>query len=57
MSTDLLIWIILSPLLGAILNGAFYFYSIKKAKVSDTTFAIIGTVTPLISFLITLLIL
>jgi len=54
MSTDLLIWIILSPLLGAILNGGFYFYSIKKEKVPDLLFALIGTITPLISFIITL---
>ena len=54
MSTNLLIWIILSPLLGAILNGALYFYNIKKQKISEKCFAIIGTLTPLISFLITL---
>jgi len=30
MDTSLLVWIILAPLLGAILNGAFYFYHIKK---------------------------
>jgi len=54
MNTDLLIWIILSPLLGAVLTGGLYFYSIKKEKISDTTFAWIGTITPFISFLITL---
>ncbi|MGB5867940.1 MAG: NADH-quinone oxidoreductase subunit L [Arcobacteraceae bacterium] len=54
MNTNLLIWIILSPLIGAVLNGAFYFYSIKKSKISDTVFAWIGTVTPFISFVITL---
>ena len=54
MSTSLLVWIILAPLLGAILNAGFYFYHIKKEKVSDLTFSIIGTLTPLISFLITL---
>ncbi|MFV7789654.1 NADH-quinone oxidoreductase subunit L [Aliarcobacter lanthieri] len=54
MSTNLLIWIILAPLLGAILNGALYFYNIKKKKICENYFAIIGTLTPLISFLITL---
>ncbi|BFU78702.1 NADH-quinone oxidoreductase subunit L [Arcobacter sp. 15-2] len=54
MNTDLLIWIILSPLLGAVLTGGLYFYSIKKEKISDATFAWIGTITPFISFLITL---
>jgi len=53
MSTDLLIWIILSPLLGAIVNGGLYFYSIKKEKVSDTIFALVGTITPFIAFVIT----
>ena len=54
MSTNLLVWIILAPLLGAILNGGLYFYNIKKQKISENYFAIIGTLTPLISFLITL---
>ena len=54
MNTNLLVWIILAPLLGAILNAGFYFYHIKKEKVSDLVFSIIGTGTPLISFLITL---
>ena len=54
MNTNLLVWIILAPLLGAIINGGFYFYHIKKKKVSDLTFSLIGTGAPLISFLITL---
>ena len=54
MSTNLLVWIILAPLIGAILNGGLYFYNIKKQKISENYFAIIGTLTPLISFLITL---
>ena len=54
MNTNLLVWIILAPLLGAILNAGFYFYHIKKEKVSYLVFSIIGTGTPLISFLITL---
>lgn len=53
MSTSLLVWIVLSPLLGSIILGALYFYHIKKEKVSDLTFSIIGCLTPLISFLIT----
>ena len=54
MSTNLLVWIILVPLIGAILNGALYFYSIKKERLSELYFAIIGTVTPFIAFVITL---
>jgi len=54
MSTSLLVWIILSPLLGSIVLGGLYFYHIKKEKISEATFALIGCITPLISFLITL---
>lgn len=54
MDTNLLVWIILSPLIGALLNGAFYFYHIKEKPVSDLTFSLIGTITPFISFVITL---
>jgi len=54
MNTSLLVWIILAPLLGSLLNGALYFYNIKKSRISQNYFAIIGTLTPLISFLITL---
>lgn len=54
MNTSILVWIILAPLLGAILNGGLYFYHIKKSKVSETLFSLIGTITPLIAFLLTL---
>ena len=54
MNTSLLVWIVLAPLLGSILSGFLYFYHIKKNKVSDIYFSLIGTITPLISFLITL---
>ncbi len=54
MNSSLLIWIILAPLLGAIVNAGFYFYHIKKNPVSQLLFAVIGTGTPLIAFLITL---
>ena len=54
MSTNLLVWIILSPLVASILNGGLYFYSIKKKPISDLTFSLIGTIAPFISFLITL---
>ena len=54
MKTSMLIWIILAPLLGALINGFLYFYHIKKHKVSEIYFSLIGTLTPLISFLITL---
>ena len=53
MNTPLLVWIILAPLLGAILSGSLYFYHIKKAKVADIYFSLIGTITPFISFVIT----
>lgn len=32
MNTSALVWIILAPLFGAILNGSLYFYHIKKVK-------------------------
>lgn len=54
METPYLIWIILIPLIGALLNTAFYIYHIKYKKVPETLFAIIGTVTPFIAFLFTL---
>jgi len=54
MSTNLLVWIILSPLLSSVLLGGLYFYHIKKKAVSERTFSLIGTISPLISFLITL---
>ena len=53
MNTSLLIWIILFPLLGAILNGGFYIYHIKIKKVPELLFAIFGTVFPLLAFVIT----
>lgn len=52
--TSLLVWIILAPLFGALLNGLLYFYSVKKRKIPELVFSLIGTGTPLISFLITL---
>ncbi|RXJ86325.1 NADH-quinone oxidoreductase subunit L [Arcobacter sp. CECT 8985] len=54
MNTPLLVWIILAPLIGSLLNTVFYFYHIKKQKISEVVFALIGTITPLISFIITL---
>ena len=53
MNTSLLIWIILAPLLGSILNGGLYFYHIKKRPIPELLFSLIGTITPLISFIIT----
>lgn len=54
MDTSLLVWIILAPMIGAILNGGFYFYHVKKKPVPQIVFSLIGTITPLIAFLITL---
>jgi len=53
MNTSLLIWIILFPLLGALLNGGFYIYHIKIKKVPELLFAIIGTVFPFLAFVFT----
>ncbi|WP_320035014.1 NADH-quinone oxidoreductase subunit L [Halarcobacter sp.] len=52
--TSLLVWIILAPLFGAILNAGFYFYHIKRKPIPELVFSLIGTGTPLIAFLITL---
>ncbi|XOB63825.1 NADH-quinone oxidoreductase subunit L [Campylobacterota bacterium DY0563] len=54
MDTSLLVWIILAPLIGAILNTGFYFYHIKRKPIPELVFSLIGTGTPLIAFLITL---
>ena len=54
MHTNNLIWIILLPLIGSLLNTGFYFYHIKYKELPERLFAIIGTVTPFIAFLITL---
>ncbi|WP_375724652.1 NADH-quinone oxidoreductase subunit L [Arcobacter sp. KX21116] len=56
MHTDLLVWIILAPLLGAILNGGFYFYNIKKRALPQRLFSLIGTIAPIIGFIFTLII-
>ena len=53
MEPQLLHWIILFPILGALLNGGFYFYSIKVQKIPESIFAIFGTVTPFLSFVAT----
>ena len=55
MNTSLLIWIILAPLLGSIFNGGLYFYHIKRRPIPELLFSLIGTITPLISFIITLI--
>ncbi len=54
MHTDLLVWIILAPLFGAILNGGFYFYNIKKRALPQRLFSLIGTIAPIIGFIFTL---
>ncbi len=53
MNTSLLIWIILFPLLGALLNGGFYIYHIKVQKIPELLFAIMGTVFPFLAFVFT----
>jgi len=54
MQTPYLLWIILLPLAGALINAGFYFYHIKFREVPEKLFAIVGTVTPFIAFLFTL---
>ncbi|WP_419769022.1 MAG: NADH-quinone oxidoreductase subunit L [Candidatus Marinarcus sp.] len=54
MNTPYLVWIILAPLIGAILNAGFYVYSIKRKPLPELMFALIGTITPFIAFLLTL---
>ena len=54
MQTAHLLWIILIPLIGALLNTGFYLYSIKYKELPEKLFAIIGTVTPFIAFLFAL---
>lgn len=56
MHTNLLVWIILAPLFGAILNAGFYFYNIKIKKVPQRLFSLIGTISPILAFVFTLLV-
>jgi len=56
MHTNLLVWIILAPLIGAILNGGFYFYSIKKRVLPQRLFSLTGTIAPILGFIFTLII-
>jgi len=53
--TSLLVWIILAPLIGSIVNAGFYFYHVKRKAIPELVFSLIGTATPLISFIITLI--
>jgi len=55
MHTNILVWIILSPLIGALILGGMYFYHIKIKKLPELSFALIGTITPFISFILTLI--
>lgn len=54
MHTPYLVLIILAPLVGALLNGGFYFYHIKRKALPEVLFALIGTITPFIAFVFTL---
>jgi NADH-quinone oxidoreductase subunit L len=53
METNLLHWIILFPIFGAIANAGFYFYHIKVQQIPEYIFSIFGTVTPFLSFVAT----
>ncbi len=50
-----LLWIILSPLLGSMILGLLYLFSIKIKKINDFIFTIIALLTPLVSFIFTFL--
>lgn len=50
----MLVWIILAPLIGALLNAGFYIYHIKRKPLPELLFALIGTITPFLAFLFTL---
>jgi len=54
MSTNILLWIILIPLIGAGFNMLFYFYHLKVKPVPELVFSLIGTVVPFISFYLVL---
>ena len=51
-----LLWIVLSPLVGSILLGLFYLYSIKIQKINNLVFTVIALLTPLVSFILSFLI-
>ena len=50
-----LLWIVLSPMLGSILLGLLYLYSIKIRKINDVVFSVIALFTPFVSFVLTFL--
>ena len=53
---EYLLWIVLSPLLGFIVLGLLYLFSIKIKKIHDYIFTIIALLTPLVSFILTFII-
>ena len=52
MSAFLLAWIVLVPLLSAVVLGLLYLYSIRVKKLSNTVFSFFGLSAPFISFFI-----
>jgi len=52
MSDFLLAWIVLVPLLSAVILGLLYLYSIRVAKLSNTVFSFFGLSAPFISLFI-----
>jgi len=52
MSNFLLAWIVLIPLLSAVLLGLLYLFSIKISKIPNSLFTVIGLTAPFLSFLI-----
>ena len=52
MSNYLLSWIVLAPLLGSVVLGLLYLYSIKISKINNKYFTIIAVSTPFISLAI-----
>ena len=53
MESGLIIWIILAPLLGALLNGGLYFYHITQRAIPQRLFSLIGTLSPILGFVFT----
>ncbi len=53
---EYLLWIVLSPLLGSMILGFLYLFSIKIKKIHDHVFTVIALLTPLISFVLTFII-
>ncbi len=52
---EYLLWIVLSPLIGSMVMGFLYVVNIKYKKINDRVFTAIAVLTPLVSFILSLL--